>query len=427
MTPGRPRGGTPALRAARLRIAVLGSAPFGHEVLAAAGDDFADNVDIVPIDVVRGLPEPDLVRSFDGLLLSGPIIAANYATTVVAQMASASVPADERALHRALLAATAQGLDPGRVSIDSVPAELVEQAYREVGLDPSRLEVIAGNSPMEFVQGHTKVHDVGLSQGAVTSTPLAKELLESREIPVVLMRPSRATLRQSLQEVILRASDQRLGETQQVVLGPRLLRPYLRGPGHDDDVNTQRLIHAAERSLQGDARAVHGVVVPVDGDLPMIVTTMRPLLDLTAGLTTRPDLVRRLTDELDADLVLGIGLATTASAALNAAALAQDDAERRGAGTTMVRGPRGVMIELGKAAVPASNEVRLHAELWQLIDGDGVVDAADVAQHTGVTVRTARRQLQSLVDAGLAWQLPTKPGSRAGRPPQRFQLLPESR
>src|SRR5690606_25928286 len=58
-------------------------------------------------------------------------------------------------------------------------------------------------------------------------------------------------------------------------------------------------------------------------------------------------------------------------------------------------------------------------------DDDRVVDAETVAELLGVTLRTARRMLHSLVDEGLAWPMPPARSSKVGRPPRLYQLLVE--
>ena len=57
--------------------------------------------------------------------------------------------------------------------------------------------------------------------------------------------------------------------------------------------------------------------------------------------------------------------------------------------------------------------------------GQPPVDAERVAQLMNVTLRTARRTLQNLVQAGLAWPMPPPRSKKVGRPPMLYQLLNE--
>jgi hypothetical protein len=61
----------------------------------------------------------------------------------------------------------------------------------------------------------------------------------------------------------------------------------------------------------------------------------------------------------------------------------------------------------------------------KLEGGDTVVDAEGAGQMLGVTPRTARRLLRTLVDEGLAWPLPPNRTPQPGRPRQLYRLIVE--
>ena len=54
-----------------------------------------------------------------------------------------------------------------------------------------------------------------------------------------------------------------------------------------------------------------------------------------------------------------------------------------------------------------------------------VVDAETAGRVLGVTARTARRLLHSLVEEGLAWPLPPSRAPQPGRPRQFYRLVTE--
>ena len=61
----------------------------------------------------------------------------------------------------------------------------------------------------------------------------------------------------------------------------------------------------------------------------------------------------------------------------------------------------------------------------KLEGGDTVVDAEGAGKMLGVTPRTARRLLRTLVDEGLAWPLPPNRTPQPGRPRQLYRLIVE--
>ena len=54
-----------------------------------------------------------------------------------------------------------------------------------------------------------------------------------------------------------------------------------------------------------------------------------------------------------------------------------------------------------------------------------MVDAETAGRVLGVTARTARRLLHSLVEEGLAWPLPPSRAPQPGRPRQFYRLVTE--
>ncbi|AYY14892.1 hypothetical protein EF847_21605 [Actinobacteria bacterium YIM 96077] len=66
---------------------------------------------------------------------------------------------------------------------------------------------------------------------------------------------------------------------------------------------------------------------------------------------------------------------------------------------------------------------RLADKLGEEPGDERVVDAERVSELLGVTLRTARRMLNTLVDEGLAWPMPPARSSKVGRPPRPYQLL----
>ena len=58
-------------------------------------------------------------------------------------------------------------------------------------------------------------------------------------------------------------------------------------------------------------------------------------------------------------------------------------------------------------------------------DSAHVVDAETAGRLLGVTPRTARRLLHTLVEEGLAWPLPPSRAPQPGRPRQFYRLVTE--
>jgi predicted ArsR family transcriptional regulator len=65
------------------------------------------------------------------------------------------------------------------------------------------------------------------------------------------------------------------------------------------------------------------------------------------------------------------------------------------------------------------------ADKLSSVEGALVVDAETAGRLLGVTARTARRLLHTLVEEGLAWPLPPSRTPQPGRPRQYYRLVTE--
>jgi hypothetical protein len=133
---------------------------------------------------------------------------------------------------------------------------------------------------------------------------------------------------------------------------------------------------------------------------------------------------------------IGIGLGTTAQQAEAHALDAVSRAQEPGTSGAFVLGLGSGPVELGDdshgqrpASAGTDRTVRAFLSLIDSregVDDDAlIVDAEAAADVLGVTARTARRTLQTLVDIGLAWPVPQVSNTSVGRPRQFFRLLPE--
>lgn len=166
----------------------------------------------------------------------------------------------------------------------------------------------------------------------------------------------------------------------------------------------------------------------------MVFTTMGSLRSATEDLSQAPFL-HACASSLAVTPEVGIGLGRTPAEAEGLAQEAIELATSNGAESAYLVPREDVSIALPAEANGDKPEVVRepdpnHAVLTQIVttlekegETSRVVDAEKVARLQGVTLRTARRTLHSLVDAGLAWPMPPAREQKVGRPRIRFQLL----
>lgn len=352
------------------------------------------------------------------------------------------VPVAGSSLYAALLRATLDDLfDIERITIDSAPAHEVRSAYLDLGLDPRGVRVAPYVNPESadgYLDFHRDAYTEGTTSGAITTVPTVATALAEAGVPSLFMRATPVTLRHALHTAALLGGGARLAESRIVMMVVRV--PGSVVPEHVSPSNYwyQDLKLTLHRELLREARTMDATVLPRDEHSYLVVTTMGSLSTATDDLTIAPFL-GRVAGELGIDLEVGIGLGrSTREAEFNAQA-AVDKAAAAGRRVAYLVGPHDTVARLpadrtspaGERPAPPQDTRAvatlgtLAAKLAEEADTGHVVDAVRVAELLGVTLRTARRTLSGLVDAGLAWPMPPARSARAGRPPRLYQLLVE--
>lgn len=390
-----------------------------------------------------------LAPRVDVCLFAGPLPYDVAVTVGDLPVPATYVPVGGSSLYAALLRAQLgdrtgrrDRIDIERITIDSASVADVHAAYDEVGVERRGVLVepyVNPESAERFAEFHREHYRSGRSTGAITTVPTIAAALDADGVPNLFMRATPATLRNALQTAALIGSGAQLEESRIVTMVARLPRDVV--PDHAGHSNYwyEDLKLSLHRELLREARSMDAVVLPRGGDSYLVITTMGSLTSVTDNLAAAPFL-GRISAELNLDLEVGIGLGRSAREAEFNAQSALDKATLAHERVAYLVGPNNTVLQLpassasgepDSAPVPAHDPRAVEAlstlddRLRQRGDNDRVVDAGTVAELLDITLRTARRTLQLLVDSGLAWPLPPARSSRAGRPARLYQLLVE--
>ena len=344
------------------------------------------------------------------------------------------VPLSGSALFAALLRARAGGHDLSRVSVDVLSRGDVEDAFAELDIPAGDIHVRedpAGAATLAAFHERLWRHDQ--TSVAFTCLESVGQRLTAAGIPVFVVRPTSSAIRSALRTATLLGAHRRLEEAQLavVVVEVPTLRETARRPAPRQSQEELRL--TVHRFLLQEAQRMQASVSPV-GDHTFLVTATRgSLAGATDGFRV-PPFSDRARSELGIAAEVGVGLGRTAQDA-EAHARAALARSHTGTGRTggfaldrdgyaLVPAPRAAAA--GPAGRPKGLET-LSRLADKLPDDDGahVVDAETAGRLLGVTSRTARRLLHTLVEEGLAWPLPPNRTPQPGRPRQFYRLVTE--
>lgn len=337
----------------------------------------------------------------------------------------------------ALIAALAKAaldprVDPQRVSIDVVSRADVEEAYTDLGIPAT--EVHSRDEPGAtgtIAAYHERLNRQGVTTGALTCLPAVAERLQAAGVPVIRIRPTSAAIRTALHTAALLGAHHRLEESQLTVVlveVPTLREPVRRAaPRYWRD----ELRLSLHRLLVQEANRINATVWPIDDHSYMVTATKGSVAAATDGFRVLP-FAGRIRDELGLAVEVGVGMGrTTHDAESHArAALARTQAGKQAQGFAVDREGRALipaprMPPTGTASLKPKGVEVLSRLAAKLDSGDTVVDAESAGKMLGVTPRTARRLLRTLVDEGLAWPLPPNRTPQPGRPRQLYRLIVE--
>ncbi|MDX6742028.1 transcriptional regulator [Actinocorallia sp. A-T 12471] len=356
----------------------------------------------------------------------------------VLTMPATYVPLNGAALQGALLrAALDERFDPAKVSIDVLARGEVEEAYGEIGLAVDQVhlrEEVAG--PGTLAAFHERLWRRGVTSVALTCVHATAERMELAGVPTLRIRPTGAAIRSALQTAALLGAHHRLEESQLVVVlvdvptlreSPRRVTPrYWR----------EELKLALHRVLLQEAHRMNAAVWPLDDHSYLVTATRGSVASGTEGFRT-PPFVERVREELGLAVEVGIGMGRTAqeAEAHARAALARSQTSQRSQGFALDRDGRALVPAPripSRGAPPVKPKgleilARLADRLGDQVEAGAplIVDAENAGKMLGVTSRTARRLLRTLVEEGLAWPLPPNRTPQPGRPRQLYRLIVE--
>jgi hypothetical protein len=344
-------------------------------------------------------------------------------------------------LFAALLRAHADGRhDLSRVSVDVLSRGDVEDAFGELGIPARDIHVREDHGGAAALAAfHERLWRRSQTTVAFTCLESVADRLTAAGIPVWVIRPTGSAVRAALRTATLLGAHRRLEEAQLavVVADVPTLRETARRPAPRQSQEELRL--TVHRFLLQEAQRMQASVSPV-GDHTFLVTATRGSLSGATDGFRVPPFSDRARSELGIAVEVGVGLGRTAqeaeayaraTLARSHAALARSHAAPgdRGfaldhEGYALVPAPRVA------AAAPAARPKGLEtlSRLADKLPGDEgahVVDAETAGRLLGVTPRTARRLLHTLVEEGLAWPLPPARAPQPGRPRQFYRIITE--
>lgn len=326
------------------------------------------------------------------------------------------------------------------LSIDILPASAVKETYEELGLNSSQVYVLEEkyflNSANQIAE-HRRCYEAGLSMAAVSClTSTYKELLKLK-IPAYRICPTLFDIRETLR--LAKSVGLTLYHRKaQVAVAILKMEQVSLASGTK---NTQRLTLELHQLLldYGDRT---GATVSFNGGDEFIIFSTRGALETATMNFRQAPLIDEIQEKVGINVALGLGIGHSATEAENNARTALQQSQDSGWNNCCILQERGIMIGPIGSAFPLAYEMRsLNPELMAVAGQSGLsvttvsrleatmanygrttLTANEVAEGLGLTLRSARRIINMLDEAGLATVVGMEQPVGKGRPRRVYDL-----
>jgi hypothetical protein len=375
-----------------------------------------------------------LGAAIDVCLFASPVPFEYARRAGVISVPSTYVRLDGGALYAAMLRARIQGHDIERLSVDVLSRSSVEEAYAELNVPPDSVRLRQDPaSPAALAAFHERLWRMGETSAALSCLESVSRRLARAGVPVISIRPTDEAIRMAVWNAALLGGHHRLEAAQLALVAvevPRLREGARRALSR---YARDELRLSVQRFLTGEAQRIQAMVTQADDHSFLVAATRGSLAAVTGDFSQLP-FTDRARAELGVAIEVGVGMGRTVQEAETHARTALIRSRSAGAGPGTVPSREGQpLVPPPRRASPAglrlpSRGIETLARLAGRLEGSEtalVVDAETAGRLLGVTSRTARRLLRSLVDEGLAWPLPPSRAAQPGRPRQFYRLITE--
>ncbi|SEN13519.1 hypothetical protein [Lihuaxuella thermophila] len=353
------------------------------------------------------------------------------------------VPLTGNGLYRALFRLWA--IRPlKRVSIDTLPKQMVDQTVHELGtscLEAAYFDYFSAPSDEEIVRFHLDHFYRGACDAALTGIQSVADRLTEMNVPNEWILPTVQDITISLERALLSTETRRRKESQIVVGLITIDDSHRMMERRVSEHELQKVRLEIHRMVLDYVESLDGHLTSLGGDEYLFFTTRGTFERVTRGYKYIP-LLREVNQTFHMSLSLGVGFGLSANEAGTHARLALLQAKESGGNICfIVREDRSVIgpVEMAhpmvydlsvtdpgllKKAKEAGMTAAYMSKLMAQVARAGKMDytAQELATILGITVRSTHRILLQWMDAGLVTVVGAEKITSRGRPRQIYRL-----
>jgi len=355
------------------------------------------------------------------------------------------VPHNTTCIYKTLWQIREEGIPLDKISFDMIKPKEITEALHEVGLEESTVyasEYEEGKEldPMDIAEWHFNLWKSGKIGAAITCLYSTYQALKAKNVPSFRALYPKATIRQTLEQIINDIARKRLKVMQIAVMLVNIDNFNAIAKSRGSEYAVQKIKIELLNILLDFAQTIQGSVFSFGGDDYIIFTTRGALLSGTNSYSNI-SLMNQVRQDLKISISCGIGFGKTvyesernARFGLSYAKDASGDCiyvvEEDGSMTGPLGKPYMLNYSLRTQAeiVKIANSIGLSSthvsKLRSIRDqiGEETISASKLAPYLNITERSARRILKILADKGYAVEVGEEASGKKGRPRKTYSL-----
>jgi len=332
-----------------------------------------------------------------------------------------------------------------KISIDTLKKSEIEEVFKEIEVFYDSLYVndknLSNYSREQYVEFHKKLYEDGKTEGAVTSINSVYEELKKHRIPVFKTMPTKIIMEETFR-FIESASETRLAKRNQIIIMIVDIKDYsLNGKRLSALEKKEKRLSLYQELLDYSRIYQASVFSSADGDEFIVLITKGIFQDYTNFYEDIP-MVNEIKNKFSMSINMGIGMGINAlEAEENARKALVLSKENQDSGAYMINHEKVVLGPIGtsnsleyklktqdktlikwmeKTDISVSNLTLIKSLL--LKKQTDSITASDLQNGLGVTLRTANRMMNKLVEGGAATEVGVEQSGKRGRPSRIYKI-----
>lgn len=332
-----------------------------------------------------------------------------------------------------------------KISIDTLSESEIGEVYKELEMFYDSLYVndmhLSNYSREQYIEFHRCLYEEGKTEAAITSINSVYKKLKEYKVPVFKVTPTRFTMKETF-KLIASASETRIAKSNQILIIIVDIKEYsLNGSRISALEMKEKRLSLYQELLNYSRLYQASVFSSTDGDEFIVLITKGIFQEYTNSYESIP-IVNEIKDKFSMSINMGIGMGTNAlEAEENARKALALSKEKKDSLAYMINQDKVVIGPIGssnsleyrlksqdktllkwteKTDISISNLTMIKSLLSKLQTDS--ITASDIQKGLDITLRSANRIMNKLVDGGAAVEVGVEQPGRRGRPSRVYKI-----